>query len=282
MNDLVLLCLIFYIFVRIIGLGVAIDFYYDTRDRKYIKFILCWIFWILAALFPIISSIVEPTSLKELYLVLNVLFFFIGSIFYIWGFFKYFMSVPSRIMISSIALSILLIFFLYFIIDYTTAIRFSVLMIFITTVCGYVIPPLKKQNFKKFMGKSIRWYYIALSTAFIFFPLSLIISFQGFSYGLYDAENSFLIMLNYLPTISSTILLIILLVNLEYRISSGETFQLKDTYSHDLGNIMQVISSSSDLISMSASLNKQEEANLKLMQLKCKEASALIKHIRKL
>ena len=32
MNDLVLLCLIFFIFVRIIGLGVSIDFFYNTKD----------------------------------------------------------------------------------------------------------------------------------------------------------------------------------------------------------------------------------------------------------
>lgn len=282
MNDLVLLSLIFLIFVRTIGLGVSIDFLYDTKNKKFISFIICWSFWILAAILPIFSSIVESTNLQELFLVLNVLFSLIGTIFYIWGFLNYFMSVPSRIMISLVTLLAVTIFFLYFIIDYIISIQFSTLMIFIITVSMYVIPPLKKKKFKMYVGKSIRWYIIALSTFFIYFPISLIISFQGYSYGLYDAENSFLIMLNYIPIISSTILIIILLVHLEYSISSRESFNLKDKYSHNLGNIMQVINSSSDLIDISANLNEQETANLKLIQAKCKEASKLIKHIRKL
>lgn len=282
MNDLVLLCLIFFIFVRVIGLGVSIDFLYETKNKKFICFILSWSFWILAPIFPIFSSIVGSTNLQELFLVLNVLFSLLATIFYIWGFFKYFMSVPSKIMISLITLLAVTIFFLYFIIDYAISIQFSTFMILIVSVSLYVIPPLKKKNFKVYVGKSIRWYFVVISALFIYFPVSFIISFQGYSYGLYDAENSFLIILNYVPTISTTILSIILLVHLEYTISSRESFDLKDKFSHNLGNIMQVINSSSDLINISANLNEQETTNLKLIQAKCKEASKLIKHIRKL
>ena len=91
-----------------------------------------------------------------------------------------------------------------------------------------------------------------------------------------------MIMFNYLPTIGFTIILIVLLVNIEYRLSSRERFELKDTFSHDLGNIMQVINSASDLIDINTDLNEQAKEGLELIHSKCKEASKLIRQIRNL
>lgn len=282
MNDLVLLCLIFFIFVRIIGLGVSIDFFYDTKDTKFIYFTLGWIFWIIAAFFPILASINENNYLSEPFLVLNALFAAIGGVFCMWGLFKYFLSIQSRLMISIIIISIVMPIFLYFTISSKISIQFSSLVLNLTLASTYVIIPLKRKNFKKYIGKSIRWFYATILLFFIFIPISITISLSGESYGLYDSVNQLLIMLNYVPTISSTLLLIILLVHLEYNISSHQKFELKDNFSHTLGNIIQAIQSASDLINLSASLNTQEASNLELIRKKCKEASKLIKEIRKL
>jgi len=282
MNDLVLLCLIFFIFVRIIGLGVSIDFFYDTKDTKFIYFTLGWIFWIIANIFPIFADMAEVNALRELYYVLNIIFALVGFIFYIWGFFKYYMHVPFRIMTVLITLSIAIPFLLYFTINFTIAILFSVFLINILLLSGYIIPPVKRKNFIKYMGKSIRWYYATVFTFVLYFPISAISFLMGYRYGLYNVEDTLMIILYYVPTISSTVLLIILLVHLEYNISSHQKFELKDNFSHTLGNIIQAIQSYSDLINLSASLNTQETSNLELIRKKCKEASKLIKEIRKL
>ena len=282
MNDLVLLCLIFFIFVRIIGLGVSIDFFYDTKDTKFIYFTLGWIFWIIAAFFPILASINENNYLSEAFLVLNALFAALGGIFCMWGLFKYFLSIQSRLIISIIIISIVMPIFLYFTMSFKISIQFSSLVLNLTIASTYVIIPLKRKNFKKDIGKSIRWFYATILLFFILIPISIIISLSDESYGLYDSVNQLLIMLNYVPTISSTLLLIILLVHLEYNISSRQKFELKDNFSHSLGNIIQAIQSSSGLINLSASLNTQEASNLELIRKKCKEASKLIKEIRKL
>lgn len=46
---------------------------------------------------------------------------------------------------------------------------------------------------------------------------------------------------------------------------------MKDNYSHNLGNIMQVINSSSDLYNLTSKLGEKEKQNLDLIQKKCKE-----------
>ena len=280
MNELVLLCLIFFIFVRAIGLGVSIDFFYDTKDIKFIYFTLGWIFWIIAAFFPILASINENNYLSEPFLVLNALFAALGGIFCVWGMFKYFLSIQSRLMITIIIFSIIMPVFLYFAISFKISIQFSSLVLNLTLASTYAIIPLKRKDFKKYIGKSIRWYYATILLFFILIPVSIAISLSGESYGLFDSVNQLLIILNYVPTISSTVLLIILLVHLEYSISTRKKFEIKDKYSHNLGNIMQVIYSASDIIKRIVKPDVNEEEKLELIERKCKEAAKLIDEIR--
>ncbi|MFX1571475.1 MAG: hypothetical protein ACFFB0_01900 [Promethearchaeota archaeon] len=282
MNDLILLCLIMFMCVRAIGLGVSIDFFYDSKDHKFLYFILCWCFWIVANIFPIIVDLTEINILMEFYLVLNILFAVLGFVFYIWGFFKYYLKVPFRFMVFLTIITITIPLLLYIIIDYISAILFSMFLLNILLLGGYIIPLVKKKDFIKYMGKSLRWYFAIILTFIIYFPVSAISISLGYSYGLYNAENTLIIILYYVPTISSTFLLIILLVHLEYTISSREKFGLKDKYSHNLGNIMQVIYSASDIVKRTTKIENEEEEKLDLIERKCKEASKLIKEIRKL
>ena len=81
MNDLVLLSLIFFICVRVIGLGISIDFLNATKAEKFKFLTLGWLFWILAALTPIFSNLVENIYLEEVLLVLNAFLATLGAIF---------------------------------------------------------------------------------------------------------------------------------------------------------------------------------------------------------
>ncbi|MHA2087694.1 MAG: hypothetical protein ACW972_05430 [Promethearchaeota archaeon] len=283
MNDLVLLSLIIFIFVRITGLAASIDFFHNTKDKKFIYITIGWLFWIIASIFPIFSSLVENTNIIKLFLVLNALFGLIGALFYTWGFYKYFITIQrSRVILLAIVVTVLLPVLLYVLVNFRMSIQFSALMLNFLIFGVYIFPHLYVKDLKKILGKSYVWYIATFVSLIFFIPVYIIISLSGYNYGLYEAENSLLIILYYVPTITSSILFIILLVHLEYTISSSQKFDLKDKYSHNLGNIMQVINSSSDLISLTDKLNEQDKKSLKLIQKKCKEASKLIKNIRKL
>ena len=133
------------------------------------------------------------------------------------------------------------------------------------------------------MSRSNKWYYTACVVFFLYVPLSIIIVLQGYSFGLYYAENNVLVILNYTIAITITILIIIVFIQIEYSISSQKKNQLKDKYSHDLGNALQAIFSCFDLIDFKNSLNKDNAAILEdILKPKLKEASNLIKEIRNL
>jgi len=282
MNDLVLLSLIILIFVRVIGLGIAIDFLNGTKAGKFKFLTLGWLFWILGSLSPIFSNLVENVYLKEFLLVLNVFLITLGAIFYLWGFLKYFMTVSFKKMVSLIIIFIISTVLFFFITDYAVTIAFCALFINFLLICTLVIPPIKKKSFTKYMGRSIIWYYASGLTIILFFPVSIIINLQGYGYELYNANDPVLIMFNYIPTIVISIFLIILLVHLEYTTSSRKQLDLKDNYSHDLGNILQVISSAFELIEMKGRSESETSELGELLKNKLNEAAKQIRDIREL
>jgi hypothetical protein len=109
-----------------------------------------------------------------------------------------------------------------------------------------------------------------------------IITSMQYGYGAYDADDPIIIMTNYIPIIIATLLMILLLIHLEYNISDKKKFELKDKYSHNLGNIMQAISTANEIINKKE-VSKAESTELgELIETKIKEASELIREIREL
>jgi len=248
----VLLSLIIFIFIRVIGLGISIDFLNGTKAEKFKFLTLGWFFWILGVLTPIFSNLVEIIYLKEFLLVLNAFLVALGAIFLLWGFLKYFMTVSFKKMVSLIIIFIISTVLFFLITDYTVTITFCALFGNLILICNYVIPPIK------------------------------IINLQGYGYGLYNVDNPVLIMFNYIPIITTSILFIVLLVHLEYTTSSRKQLELKDNYSHDLGNILQVISSAFELIEMKGRSESETSELGELLKDKLNEAAKQIREIREL
>ena len=100
--------------------------------------------------------------------------------------------------------------------------------------------------------------------------------------GSFQSEDITIIVGAYSSIIIMTILFIAFIIHLEYTISNKQQNQLKDKYSHNLGNIMQVIYSSADLFKRIVKLENSDQDKLDLIEMKCKEASKLINEIRNL
>jgi len=225
---------------------------------------------------------VGTDGLMELFLVLNIIFAVLGITFLCWGFFAYYMHVPFKLMITLIALFITIPFLLFILINYSVAIAFSAVLVNVLLLSAYIVPPIKKKAFFKYMGKTIRWYYATIIVFVLYFPINILIFSLGYRYGLYNAEDPFIIILCYIPGIASTLLLIILLVHLEYTISSREKYELKDKYSHNLGNIMQAITSAYELYSSKIESVKESAELDDLLKSKINETAELITDIREL
>jgi hypothetical protein len=139
------------------------------------------------------------------------------------------------------------------------------------------------RKFKTKIGKSIMWYHAVTVSFFTYVPVSIYIVLQGYSYGLYNVDNPFLVILNYIFPLATTIILIVFQIHFEYGISNNQKFQLKDKYSHEIGNILQIIQSSMDIVSQNKDkVNVEVNEINDLVRTKCIEASTLIREIRTL
>ncbi|MFX0021025.1 MAG: hypothetical protein ACFE9S_01770 [Candidatus Hermodarchaeota archaeon] len=282
MNDIVLYFLIFLIIFRFLGFLISFEFFYDTKDNKFIFFMFCWVSWIIAALFPILSDLTEINNIKELLLILNPLFASIGGFFYIWGIIKFIINIQFKFMMIVLISIIVIPTFLYFVISYTLSSLVLNIILSFLIISASILIPIKKKNLKKYIGKSIRWVYLLIVTYVIYLILSIYIYTYGEGFGVYNAENILLILINYIPAIAITIIMFVLLVHFQFSLSTREKNELKDKYSHNFGNILQVIYSASDLIMEISKLELQEKNKLDLIIKKCEEASELIKEIKKI
>ncbi len=282
MYILVFYSLLLFTCIRFVGLLVSLDFYFNTKDKKFIYIILSWFFFAFAGIFPILMDNMTLLELSNLFLFLNGLFAALGSVFMVFGLFSYFLTVNKKLIVGLCISVIVISAFLYFLRGISRS--FQITLIFQNTFYLLsLLGPLKwRKSFKKKIGRSIRWYYCMIMSLFIYFPISILIFLSGFNYGLYNSENEFLIIFNYLPPIITSVFIIIFLIHVEYNNNTITKIKLEDQYSHDLGNILQVISGAADIIKIDGLVEEKDTEMYELLKEKCKEASSLIKEIRKL
>ncbi|MFX1280695.1 MAG: hypothetical protein ACFFA3_15070 [Promethearchaeota archaeon] len=280
MHELIFFSMFLLVLIRLIGVIVSVNFYYESKSNTYIFFLIAWAFWVLAGIIALVSAIFTDQPLEDLFLLINYIsgpfaIFFIGT-----GLSSYYINISvKKIKFISVFLIIfpLIIYFIFSLVPVALYARISQ---FFGIIIVFLLPFSMYNSFKEKIEKSIRWYYLTCFSILIYIPLALISMLS--SIGSFQSENVLIIIAVYSSVILMTILLIAFIIHVEYTISYKQQNQLKDIYSHNLGNIMQVINSSSDLINMSTNLTELDKKNLELIQSKCKESSKLIKEIRDL
>jgi hypothetical protein len=90
------------------------------------------------------------------------------------------------------------------------------------------------------------------------------------------------VIINYSLAILMTVLILALFIYIERGITADDKFQLKDKYSHNLGNLLQIMLASVSLIEADQLTPDEKDENLSLIQSKFQEASDLLNEIRQL
>lgn len=269
------------VLIRFLGVIVSVNFYYESKSSTYIYFTIGWCLWVIAGLVALISGIttnfvVESFSLLINYLLGPLAIFFLGV-----GLGSYYINISSKKVKILTVILIATPFFLNLIGQVIVAL-YARFFQFFGIIEMFLLPFIRFNTFKKRIGKSIKWYYMTCFSIAIYIPLAILSMLTSLSSGSFQSQDITIIVAAYTSIIIMTILLISFIIHLEYTISSKQQNQLKDKYSHNLGNILQVIYSSSDLFKRISKIDDKNKEKLDLIEKKCKEASELIKEIRKL
>lgn len=267
--------------IRFLGVIVSVNFYYESKSNTYLYFTIGWCLWVIAGLVALISGIatnyiVETLSLLMNYLLGPLAIFILGV-----GLSSYYLNISAR-KIQIVTIILIAIPLILNLLGQSILAIYARIFQFFGIIEMFLLPFIKYKTFKERIGKSIKWYYMTCFSIIIYIPLAILSMVTSLTSGSFQSENIIIIVAVYTSVIIMTILLISFIIHLEYTISNKQQNQLKDKYSHNLGNIIQVIYSSSDLFRRLYNIEDKNKEKLDLIEKKCKEASKLINEIRKL
>ncbi|MHA1912236.1 MAG: hypothetical protein ACTSYA_11120, partial [Candidatus Kariarchaeaceae archaeon] len=182
---------------------------------------------------------------------------------------KYFTKVTTKNIVISLIMVTLIPLIVCLINSSPGLVSFTgVIMQFIFLIMALVIALKNHSLFKELAGNSFYWFVGIISISFV--------NAAGYIFFYSDDTIDY----SYLLTNGITILIIIFFIHLEHNISIRKSAILKDRYSHDLGNIIQIILGATEIMSIPEETQSEEE--LLIIKEKCIEAAEHIKNIRKL
>lgn len=285
MHVIVIFGILLLIIFRIIGLLISIEFFHDFKELKFKILIIGWSVWIISGCSALLVGLYENQPIREVFLLINGISTSFAILFVLLGLYSYFQEISKKsiTIFSVISLVLPLITFFMRLFAYPNFFDLTSGIVFIFVFVYSFLPLKKLEVFKKDLSiKSYYWYLIFIISVYVFIVFYVVIILQGYSFGFYSNEFNIPMFLNYLFGIMNNIIMLIYSIHLEYDISRVQKYELRDKYSHDLGNLIQVIYSATDLTNVDGDLTKDKAENLEIIQKKCEEAAKIIKEIKTL
>jgi len=283
MHVIVLFGILSLISLRFIGLIISIEFLRDLKNFKFKLLIIGWSVWIIAGFSALLIGVFENQFLGEIFLFINNISSSIGILYLLMGLYSYFKEISRKTVAIFSFVSIIVPLVNFIMRIFSITFNFSWGILYVVIFAYSFLPITKIEVFKKDLSiKVFYWYLIFVFSIYAFIIFHFIFLLQGYSFGFYSNDFNVPMFINYFLGIINNIVILIYSIHLEYDISKIHNFNLKDKYSHDLGNLIQVIYSATDLTSVNDDLDKEKADNLNLIQKKCEEAAKLIKDIRKI
>lgn len=279
MNILIVFSLILLTFIRIIGLSVSIDLFYSTKHPRFRSYIVGWFLWVISVVLPFTSDIAENQLISESLLIFNNILLLIGLLLIIYAIISYFQQISNTVIFTSSLFIVLTMFSLFILFGLDFAINSTLIIYFVLSIIIITKTVRDWQNIRDLLGESLKWYYGSVGFGLLYVIDVILVTLMDYSFGLYFTDDLLAIVIYYFFGIGITILIAILTIHLEHSLSYHHKFQLKDRYSHDLGNIMQIILNTVEAQAYSTS---EELLSVQIIKKKCTEAGDLIKEIREL
>ena len=282
MNVLIIFSLFILVIIRFLGFLLSLDFYLKNKNFKSKMGFIGWILWATASILPL--PIVNPLIYGFL-LFYNVLFGILALIFLGYSVTSYYIDYKRRgktIIILTISILIIChLLLIFFGVELTISILapfFNLLWILII-----ITPIIKWRAFHELVDK-IAWYmfFILIACGIGYIPLGIIEIINGYGYGLYNVNDILIIGLHYGYLLVITMIFVLIIVHIEYKITEKDKWDLKDKYSHNLGNALQAINTSLELLNLPNLQDADQEELNRTLWSKLQEAAELIKNIREL
>ncbi|MHA1227375.1 MAG: hypothetical protein ACTSPV_11585 [Candidatus Hodarchaeales archaeon] len=277
MSEIVLFGTFTLALTRGIGVLVSLDFLLRRKslsEKKFYLFLIGWSSWFISSLFSFVYLLVDQGSLlAKISVISHDIFVLLGSLYLILAVLSYFMTVNTYTVLTGTLIIVIVPIVLTITLDPIIANLFLLLIFSILLFSLINNFRLHKEELSFLVSRSITWLYLTTTVAFLYICLLTFLTLTKEGSDLATIDDPLLFSLYAFISLTVTLLVLVLSIHLEYSLNYIQSFRLKDQYSHNLGNILQMI------------LNSAETKDLLMQDLiieKCEEAKFLINEIREL
>ncbi|MHA1945343.1 MAG: hypothetical protein ACXAC6_13350 [Candidatus Hodarchaeales archaeon] len=284
MNNVLFFTQLALTFIRLIGLGIGIDFLISRKRKRFQGQVAGWSIWILASIFQILAQNVNDLAIANIFDLIFAICTLLGSFLIAVSIIVYFRPISVKFIFLFTLLLLFSPLVIYILFGIEIAVNFGIFFSFILVGGLYTIGIIYSKNFRTQAGQSVKWFYAMIGTGIFQFLVYIFITLEGVNLGLssVELENEVLVGVNNTFSIAILVLTVVLLIHLENSRMRLDNYHLKDKYSHDLGNILQVMVSAIHFIEKKELPAEEREKITKLLNQKSQEVSTLIQEIRAL
>ncbi|MFX1252557.1 MAG: hypothetical protein ACFFCZ_13205 [Promethearchaeota archaeon] len=255
--------------VQIIGFFIFLEYYIKYKRLRFFIIILGWLSNILGTIPFFLLGLLSNFLLQAIFYMVSIILASFGILFLSIGVMTYFIEVKKRIVQYACFLILIIPLIPIVLVEFGLAIEISIIItqieqiiVLVTLIVIGIINRSKVMNFSKTS------YSLFMITAVLALIERILNRFL---------ESDLTIIANYAISVSLSIMLIIFLLHLEHSMSVHQKIIIKDTYSHDLAQLLQVIVGNLDL----AQINYNDERITEAIQASM-QASELLLRIRQL
>jgi hypothetical protein len=263
-------------------LGISLDLFYSVQRKRFLAIVAGWSLWLIAGVLPIIYD--NFTFQDNFLLVLNASLSGESLLLIFLGIFSYFHELSGKFIFGISIIYFIIPIVLNFTLGPIYALPIAVLLNLLTYIIIFIGVVKTNQEMLKVFSKGVIFFYLTIGSVIVTIVsivlLNLIV--EDYTFGLYFSVDNGAIIVNYSLSIIVTVLVLMLVIYLERGITSDEKFQLKDRYSHDVGNLLQILVAAVSLIEKGHLNPEEKEENIALIQSKSQEVSDLLNEIREL
>jgi hypothetical protein len=254
--------------------------YYKTKEKRHFLQFAGWLFLIISGLTPFGLILTLDIFLINSIRLLNVVCLNIGLFLLTTGLTMYFRPYARNTIIGSLVI-IIIVPLLISLIDVSIAVNISVIIEFLLIAVFIIGVNFNRKKIKDLLKYSYELIILltVLLIAFVVVYVFVIIRAPEYHHGLYMSTDVIAIIAYYSAVATVTLLGLMVFSHIEQTIYLKKKDQLKDDYSHKIGNILQVIMGAG---TANKSITNQHEAdeNTDLILEKTEEAGELLKKIR--
>ena len=282
LNTLAFYSLILLTIIRLIGLGISLDLFYSIQKKRFLTIVAGWSLWVIAGVLPIIYD--NFTFQDDFLLVLNASLAGEGLLLIFLGIFSYFHTLSGKFIFSISSIYLIIPSILNLTLGPVVALPVAILLHLLTYIIIFIGVAKTNQEMLKVFSKGVIFFYLTIGSVIFTIGSVVVLSsvVEDYRFGLYYTVDNWAIIINYSLSILMTVLILMLFIYLERGITADDKFQLKDRYSHHIGNLLQILLAAVSLIESERLTQDEKDENLALIQSKSQEVSDLLNEIREL